>query len=181
MKRYNLILNLFLIGDVDSGDDNESDDRQPPNNPSPASRIPPTNQSQRRLRPPTSAVRNNFHNHSSGRQQSPSQPPSQPMSVNPSPLSHQSGAPYGGNVRLVPVSPQTTHAATAAVNHLDLLSGLSETGMQQHQMAGGPISGPSGVAAGGPANVLNRQMRMRVYGNGKGGAGGGMPRHETKL
>lgn len=164
-----------IIGDVDSGDENESDERQPSNNASPASRIPPTNQSQRRLRPPNSSVRNNFHNHLSGRQNSSSliqgQQP-QSLSATPSPLSHQAGSSYGPNVRLVPVASQNA-SVHKPVNHLDLLSGLSETALHQGQLPCVP-------------NAMNRQMRMRAYGNGRkdvgsGVVGGGMPRHETKL
>lgn len=77
----------------------------------------------------------------------------------------------GPNVRLLPVA-----SVHKPVNHLDLLCGLSETAL--HHV-------PSPVAS--VPNAMNRQMRMRAYGNGakgvmgSGAAGGGMPRHETKL
>lgn len=49
--------------------------------------------------------------------------------------------------------------------------GLSESTLHQGQLL---------------PNAMNRQMRLRAYGNGGKGAdssvvGGGMPRHETKL
>lgn len=166
----------FLTGDVDSGDDNESDERQPSINMSPSSRIPTTNQSQRRLRPPIVNARKNFHHHSSGRQQSSShmqsqQPQSQ--SATPSPLCHQAGTSLGPSIRLVPIPSQNV-SLHKPVNHLDLLSGLSETtSLHQRQIPNIP-------------NAINRQVRTRAYGNGakstgNGVVGSGMPRHETKL
>lgn len=212
-------------GDVDSGDDNESDATPTPLSGSVAANgngAPPppmidqsgvaapsthhhnishhhralVNQSQRRLRPPTAAVRTHFqHQH-----QSPVAVAGNAAatmlhsSAASSPLSHQAAA-YAASGRLMPVGavampsymqPQLQHAgvdggpsaAHKPINHLDLIGIGGGPQSIEHSAAAAAAAANGG---GGAANVMNRQMRLRLYGNSKGMGGGGMPRHETKL
>lgn len=178
------------------------------------------NQSQRRLRPPTAAVRTHFHQH---------QPPQSGINVGghhspvgagnaaavstlhssatSSPLSHQAAA-YAASGRLMPpgvaavavampsyMQHQLQHqqhtgvddgavcaAALKPINHLDVID-IGSGPQLEYTSAGAPAVHQHGNAngSGGAANVMNRQMRLRLYGNSKGMGGGGIPRHETKL
>lgn len=162
------------------------------------------NQSQRRLRPPTAAVRSTFHNHHPiNGHHSPVSAAMLHSSAASSPLSHQAAA-YAASGRLMP-SPSaisiggqaqgmasyvaaSTAVAGKSINSLDLLGGnagaASHGGHHPMDYAAGASLAPDGgqnATAGSGANVMNRQMRLRLYGNSKGMGGGGMPRHETKL
>ena len=167
-------LRILLTGDVDSGDDNESEQYS---NQSSARRM---NNSQRRQRPPIAAapsptnLRNNYHNH-------------QPSSSSPivtavSPVSHQhppykqhnlhtvvpstAAAPCMPNYMNITNNPSTSNSNKLNLNGFDLISGVVDNTSNNNNSSGNNFHAP-----------LNRQMRLRVYGNAKGG----MVRHETKL
>lgn len=154
---YSVVLISFLsfIGDVDSGDDNESERH------SNESSNRTNNNSQRRLRP-TPNVRNNFHNH--GQASSPQTVVvTTSASAATSPLSHQQQPYISGRM----MSP----SYIKPMNSLDLINGVIDVVAAAH--AGAASSSATAAAS----NALNRQMRLRAYGNSKGG----MVRHETKL
>lgn len=180
---------MIVLGDVDSGDDNESERH------SNQSSNRTTNQnSQRRLHGPTINSRNNFHNHGQ---------PSLPSTSAQSPLSHQhqslqqrailtAAASAAAAAASVPnymnISSNSGGAIGKAINNLDLICGVVDAAVATSSNSSGSNSNVNvslnnslgavgGVSVNSTNNVLNRQMRLRVYGNGKGG----MVRHETKL
>lgn len=148
---------------MDSGDDNESERH------SNESSNRTNNNSQRRLRP-TPNVRNNFHNH--GQASSPQTVAvTTSASAATSPLSHQQHPYVPGRM----MSPSYINGCITGSNKpmssLDLINGVIDVVAAAHA---GVASASASAAA---SNALNRQMRLRAYGNGKSG----MVRHETKL
>lgn len=159
----------IYAGDVDSCDDNESERHS-----NRSSNHTPVNNSQRRLR-----RNNNFHNHSTAV----GVPPNTLLNHSASPISHHNvpinslystdmhniGAPsIGGGGSANYINSAMLLDNKMVHNDLDLISN------------GNGIDGQTKTNAGcssGANNVLNRQIRMRAYGNGKSG----MVRHETKL
>lgn len=163
---------FIKTGDVDSGDDNESErySNQSSNR--------TTNNSQRRL-PPHTNVRTNFHNH-------PQQlPMTGSVSAATSPLSHQQQHQSYNGMRQNSSSamPSYINAISKPVNNLDLINGVVDIVTAAALAAGSasPVNNSStagslaNCSASNNTNLINRQMRLRVYGNGKG------VRHETKL
>lgn len=183
---------------MDSGDDNESERH------SNQSSNRTTNQnSQRRLHGPTINSRNNFHNH--GQQPSlPSTSAQSPLSHQHQSLQQRAILTAAASAAAAAASvPNYMNISSnsggggggaigKAINNLDLICGVvdaaiatssnssgsnSNVNVSLNNSLGGAVGGLSAANPTNSSNVLNRQMRLRVYGNGKGG----MVRHETKL